>query len=251
MRRRGTSWSSTRCTSAPSTSRRGDGRHVRRRDREARASEAARGERLQIMPAPEFAGDVSWGYNPAHIFAVESAYGGPEGVQGLHQSRAQERDRGDPRRRLQPLRPERPRPLAVRRLERERQGRHLLLQRLAQRDALGRHPPRLRPPRGPPVHPRQRALLAGRVPPRRAALRHDALHPQRARRRGRRRRRARRRAGACCSGSTARSPSAFPGASPSPRTCATGPRSPPGSRTAARVSARNGTPSSSTRSARC
>lgn len=32
---------------------------------------------LQLMPAAEFAGDVSWGYNPAHIFAIESAYGGP------------------------------------------------------------------------------------------------------------------------------------------------------------------------------
>jgi 1,4-alpha-glucan branching enzyme len=32
---------------------------------------------LQVMPAVEFAGDVSWGYNPAHIFAIESAYGGP------------------------------------------------------------------------------------------------------------------------------------------------------------------------------
>ncbi|WP_299823182.1 alpha-amylase family glycosyl hydrolase [uncultured Jannaschia sp.] len=29
------------------------------------------------MPAMEFAGDVSWGYNSAHIFAIESAYGGP------------------------------------------------------------------------------------------------------------------------------------------------------------------------------
>jgi 1,4-alpha-glucan branching enzyme len=34
---------------------------------------------LQIMPAMEFAGDISWGYNPAHIFAIESAYGGPDG----------------------------------------------------------------------------------------------------------------------------------------------------------------------------
>ncbi|MDA8744311.1 alpha-amylase family glycosyl hydrolase [Rubripirellula amarantea] len=32
---------------------------------------------IQIMPIAEFAGDVSWGYNPAHIYAVESAYGGP------------------------------------------------------------------------------------------------------------------------------------------------------------------------------
>ncbi len=32
---------------------------------------------IEIMPASEFAGDFSWGYNPAHIFAIESAYGGP------------------------------------------------------------------------------------------------------------------------------------------------------------------------------
>jgi 1,4-alpha-glucan branching enzyme len=32
---------------------------------------------IQLMPVAEFAGDVSWGYNPAHIFSVESAYGGP------------------------------------------------------------------------------------------------------------------------------------------------------------------------------
>lgn len=35
---------------------------------------------VQIMPAAEFSGDISWGYNPAHIFAVESAYGGPDGL---------------------------------------------------------------------------------------------------------------------------------------------------------------------------
>lgn len=34
---------------------------------------------IQVMPVAEFAGDFSWGYNPAHIFAVESAYGGPNG----------------------------------------------------------------------------------------------------------------------------------------------------------------------------
>ena len=32
---------------------------------------------LQIMPLAEFAGDLSWGYNPAHPYAVETAYGGP------------------------------------------------------------------------------------------------------------------------------------------------------------------------------
>lgn len=34
---------------------------------------------IQVMPIAEFAGDFSWGYNPAHLFAVESAYGGPDG----------------------------------------------------------------------------------------------------------------------------------------------------------------------------
>ena len=34
---------------------------------------------LQIMPLAEFAGDFSWGYNPAHPYAIETAYGGPVG----------------------------------------------------------------------------------------------------------------------------------------------------------------------------
>lgn len=38
---------------------------------------------IQIMPISEFAGDFSWGYNPAHVFAVESAYGGPDGFKHL------------------------------------------------------------------------------------------------------------------------------------------------------------------------
>ncbi|MBP1753136.1 MAG: 1,4-alpha-glucan branching protein [Geobacteraceae bacterium] len=31
---------------------------------------------IQIMPVGEFAGEWSWGYNPAHIFSVETTYGG-------------------------------------------------------------------------------------------------------------------------------------------------------------------------------
>jgi len=38
---------------------------------------------VQVMPVMEFAGDYSWGYNPAHIFAVESAYGGPDGFKAF------------------------------------------------------------------------------------------------------------------------------------------------------------------------
>lgn len=32
---------------------------------------------ILVMPPSEFPGDISWGYNPSHVFAVESSYGGP------------------------------------------------------------------------------------------------------------------------------------------------------------------------------
>ncbi len=35
---------------------------------------------LQLMPPMEFAGGFSWGYNPAHLFAIESDYGGPQAL---------------------------------------------------------------------------------------------------------------------------------------------------------------------------
>ncbi|MCA9134538.1 MAG: 1,4-alpha-glucan branching protein, partial [Planctomycetales bacterium] len=35
---------------------------------------------VELMPLAEFAGDYSWGYNPAHPYAVETAYGGPDGL---------------------------------------------------------------------------------------------------------------------------------------------------------------------------
>lgn len=38
---------------------------------------------IELMPAMEYAGDFSWGYNPAHIFAIEDAYGGPDGLKAL------------------------------------------------------------------------------------------------------------------------------------------------------------------------
>jgi 1,4-alpha-glucan branching enzyme len=38
---------------------------------------------IELMPSAEFATDFSWGYNPAHIFAVESAFGGPEALKDL------------------------------------------------------------------------------------------------------------------------------------------------------------------------
>jgi 1,4-alpha-glucan branching enzyme len=45
---------------------------------------------IEVMPLAEFAGDLSWGYNPACVFAVETAYGGPVGfkrfVKAAHQA---------------------------------------------------------------------------------------------------------------------------------------------------------------------
>lgn len=38
---------------------------------------------IQLMPADEFAGGSSWGYNPADIFAIEDVYGGPHGFSRL------------------------------------------------------------------------------------------------------------------------------------------------------------------------
>lgn len=38
---------------------------------------------IELLPSAEFARDFSWGYNPAHIFAVESAYGGPTKLKQL------------------------------------------------------------------------------------------------------------------------------------------------------------------------
>ena len=35
---------------------------------------------LAIMPVNEFGGDYSWGYNPEHVYSIESAYGGPNGL---------------------------------------------------------------------------------------------------------------------------------------------------------------------------
>ena len=38
---------------------------------------------IELLPVAEFAGGISWGYNPAHPFAIETDYGGPEGFAKL------------------------------------------------------------------------------------------------------------------------------------------------------------------------
>ena len=38
---------------------------------------------VEVMALAEFDGDVSWGYNPAYIFAIEDEYGGPDGFRNF------------------------------------------------------------------------------------------------------------------------------------------------------------------------
>jgi 1,4-alpha-glucan branching enzyme len=38
---------------------------------------------IELMPIQEFPGSRSWGYNPSHIYAVESAYGDPEDLKAF------------------------------------------------------------------------------------------------------------------------------------------------------------------------
>ena len=38
---------------------------------------------IELMPVTDFPGDRSWGYNPAHIFSVETNYGGVEGLKNF------------------------------------------------------------------------------------------------------------------------------------------------------------------------
>ncbi|MFO0911035.1 MAG: alpha-amylase family glycosyl hydrolase, partial [Isosphaeraceae bacterium] len=38
---------------------------------------------IQLLPVNEFAGDISWGYNPSFFYAVESSYGTPDDLKTL------------------------------------------------------------------------------------------------------------------------------------------------------------------------
>lgn len=38
---------------------------------------------IQLLPVNEFAGDISWGYNPSFFYAIESSYGTPDDLKSL------------------------------------------------------------------------------------------------------------------------------------------------------------------------
>ena len=138
------------------------------------------------MPPFEFAGDISWGYNPAHLFAIESNYGGPDAFKRFIRDAHEHGIARDRRRRVQP-----PRALAISTCGGSTAGRmgdgggiyfyNDGAPRRRGADATG-----LRPRRGPDVPARQRDDLAPGVPLRRPALRLDAVHPDHRRRTRRR-----------------------------------------------------------------
>lgn len=41
---------------------------------------------IELLPVAEFSGGISWGYNPAHPFAIEQDYGGPDALARLIKS---------------------------------------------------------------------------------------------------------------------------------------------------------------------
>ncbi len=125
---------------------------------------------IQLMPVNEFPGGRSWGYNPSDLFAIETDYGGPDAFKRFVRA-AHERGLavfvdvvhnhyG-------------PTDLDLWRFDgwsRTRLRRHLFLQRQPRQHPVGHHPPRLRPPRSPRLHPRPDLHVRRRIPRRRLPL---------------------------------------------------------------------------------
>jgi len=118
---------------------------------------------IELMPIAEFEGSRSWGYNPAHLFAVETTYGGSRAFKAfVKECHAHGiavildvvyNHLG-------------PNHLDLWRFDGWSNNGlgHLLLQRRPGAHPLGPHPAGLRPPRGAPLPARQRPDVAGRVP---------------------------------------------------------------------------------------
>ena len=164
------------------------GWHPGRRGREAALPRELGVSAVELLPVASFEGCDLVGIRPGRAVLGRASLWRPGRPEGVRPRRPRAGHRGDPRRGLQPLRPGRLDPLAVRRERPHLGGRDLLLRcalpgRPPPADAVG-VPARLRAPRGAPVPGGQRHRLAAGLPARRAAPGCDGLHPQRLRRRG-------------------------------------------------------------------
>ena len=138
---------------------------------------------VELLPCNAFPGERGWGYDGVGLYAVHEPYGGPSGLLRLRQRRPRLRHRSGDGRRLQPPRPGRELPGALR----------ALLHRHARHPVGGGGQPR-RPAlrRGARVPARQPADVGARLPRRRhpprrgarAARRPGGAHPGGARDRG-------------------------------------------------------------------
>jgi 1,4-alpha-glucan branching enzyme len=137
---------------------------------------------VQVMAADEFPGDVSWGYNPAQIFAIEASYGSPNGFRRLvdaAHARGIEIIFDVVYNHLGPS------DLDMWKFDgcspngRDDEGGIYFYNDWRKHTPWGRHAARLWPRGGAPVHPRQRSALARAALLRRPAVGRDGLDSQR------------------------------------------------------------------------
>ena len=69
---------------------------------------------IELMPVAEAPGRYNWGYDGAYLFAPEASYGQPDDLKLLIETAHRARPDGLRRRRLQPFRPRRELPVAIR-----------------------------------------------------------------------------------------------------------------------------------------
>ncbi len=99
---------------------------------------------IKMMPSAEFAGDFSWGYNPAFPFAPESAYGSPDDLKRFVDEAHKRGIAVVMDVVFNHLGPTDLRHVGLRRGD-ARPRRRVLLHGLAGEDTVGQHPARLRP----------------------------------------------------------------------------------------------------------
>ena len=147
--------------------------HVRRGPRQARPPALDLGvDFVELMPVNAFNGTHDWGYDGVLWSPVHEPYGGPAGYQRFVDACHAPGSGVHPGRRLQPPRPVRELPAASSGPTSTTGPQHVGRRGQPRRRGIGR---------GPPLHPRQRADVARRLPRRRPAPRRRARARRRVR----------------------------------------------------------------------